>query len=301
MIRVKIKQIDAFTTTPHTGNPAGVVSDGKHLTDHQMQSIAREMNLSETAFILPASKQNADLRIRWFSPTMEVPLCGHATIASFHSLAEDGKHGMANRGRYQFRLETASGILPVDVTKTDDLISVMLGLKITPTERVMHYKIDLVRVLNISLSEFESRIPIIRSDYLYVPVKRLHTLFTMKPNLLNMSNFLDGRKLRGMCIFTTETVDRASVVHSRFFAPNIGINEDPVTGSAHGPLAVHLFESGILDVQDGRCIFQGEQGDAIGRRGRVTVELQVEDNKATSVKIGGNAVTVLEGEMLVRE
>ncbi len=299
MMRVKIKQVDSFTITPHTGNPAGVVTDAKSLTDPQMQSIAREMNLSETAFVLPASKSDADFRIRWFTPTMEVPLCGHATIASLHSLAEDGKFGMTKRGKYQFRLETASGILPVEVTKDDTLVSVMLGLKITPTERVMHYKIDLVRVLNISLSEFESRIPIIRSDYLYVPVKRLHTLFTMKPNFLTMSNFLTGRKLRGMCVFTTETVDRGSVVHSRFFAPNVGINEDPVTGSAHGPLAVHLFESGILDIQNGRCIFQGEQGDAIGRRGRVTVELDVENNKATSVKIGGNAITVLEGEMLV--
>ncbi|MBI1804413.1 MAG: PhzF family phenazine biosynthesis protein [Ignavibacteria bacterium] len=301
MMKVRIKQVDAFTTTPHAGNPAGVVNDGKNLTEQQMQSIAREMNLSETAFVLPASKPDADLRIRWFTPTMEVPICGHATIASFHSLAEDGKLGMAKQGKYRFRLETASGILPVEVTKEDGLISVMLGLKITPTERVTHYKIDLVRVLNISLSEFESRIPIVRGDYLYVPVKRLHTLFTMKPNFLTMSNFLSGRKLRGMCIFTTETVDRGSVVHSRFFAPNIGINEDPVTGSAHGPLAVHLFESGILDIQNGRCIFQGEQGDAIGRRGRVTVELNVEDNKPTSVKIGGNAVTVLEGEMLVHE
>lgn len=300
-MKVKIKQIDAFTTTPHTGNPAGVVSDGKDLTEQQMQSIAREMNLSETAFILPPSKPDADLRIRWFTPTMEDPLCGHATVASFHSLAEEGQYGMSKQGHYQFRLETASGILPVDVMKDEKLISVMLGLKIMPSERVMHYKIDLVRLLNISLSEFESRIPIIRGDYLYVPVKRLHTLFTMKPNFLTMSNFLNGRKLRGMCVFTTETVDRESIVHSRFFAPNVGINEDPVTGSAHGPLAVHLFECGLLDVRNGQCTFRGEQGDAIGRRGRVTVELSVEQNRATSVKIGGNAVTVLEGEIVVQE
>jgi trans-2,3-dihydro-3-hydroxyanthranilate isomerase len=301
MPKIKIMQVDAFTTTPQTGNPAGVVLDGSALNEKQMQMIAREMNVSETAFLLPPTKPDADLRIRWFTPQTEVPLCGHATIASFHALAEEGGAGMEKDGAYAFRLETASGVLPVDVVKDAGLITVMMGLKIPTLERVMHYKIDLVRVLNITLSEFENRMPISRNDYLLVPVKRLHTLFTLKPNLVIMSNFLDSRNLRGICIFTTETVDRGSAVHSRFFAPNEGNNEDPVTGSAHGPLAVHLYENGFLEPQGGRCVFQGEQGDPIGRKGRVTVELTVDNNKAVAVRIGGNAVTVLHGQMLVQD
>ncbi|HYQ86496.1 MAG TPA: PhzF family phenazine biosynthesis protein [Bacteroidota bacterium] len=301
MARIRIKHVDAFTTTPHTGNPAGVVPDGGSLSDREMQGIAREMNLSETAFILPPTSPEADLRIRWFTPTTEVPLCGHATIAGFHSLAEEGGMNMTKGGRYQFRLETASGILPVDVTKNNGLISIMFGLKIPVFDRAIHYKIDLVRVLNLTLSEFETHIPILRSDYLFVPVKRLHTLFSIRPNFLTMANFLDSRNLRGLCVFTTETVDRDSIVHSRFFAPNQGINEDPVTGSSHAGLAVQLFESGFLDIKNGRCVFQAEQGDAIGRRGRITVELEVVDDKPVGVKIGGNAVTVLEGEMLLHD
>ncbi len=298
---MRIKHIDAFTTTPHMGNPAGVVLEGSQLSEEQMQMIARELNLSETAIVLPASKPGTDVRIRWFTPQTEVPLCGHATVAAFHALAEEGRLGMGADGSYNFLLETASGNLPVEVSKENGSIVVMLGLKIPAFERVMHYKIDLVRVLNISLSEFESRLAIIRSDYLFVPVKRLHTLFTMKPNFNTMTTFLSSRKLTGACVFTTETVERSSAVHSRFFAPNIGINEDPVTGSAHGPLAVHLFDSGFLEPQGNRCVFQGEQGDAIGRKGRVRVELSVENNKAQSVRIGGNAVTILEGEMLVQD
>jgi trans-2,3-dihydro-3-hydroxyanthranilate isomerase len=298
-MKIKIKHIDAFTSIPHTGNPAGVVLDGKQLSEKQMQSIAREMNLSETAFIIPSSKPDADIRIRWFTPQTEVPLCGHATVAAFHALAEEGLMGMEKNGNYNFRLETASGILPVEVTKDETSVSIMIGLRIPTFERVMHYKIDLVRVLNISLSEFDNRLAIIRSDYLFVPVKRLHTLFTMKPNFNTMTTFLTSRKLQGACVFTTETVDRSSAVHSRFFAPNIGINEDPVTGSAHGPLAVHLFDSGLLELQGGRCVFQGEQGDAIGRRGRVRVELSVENDRPQSVRIGGTAVTILEGDMLI--
>ncbi|MBI4549207.1 MAG: PhzF family phenazine biosynthesis protein, partial [Ignavibacteriae bacterium] len=300
MVKIKIKQVDAFTTTPHSGNPAGVV-DGKDLTEQQMQAIARELNLSETAFVLPPTKPDADVRLRWFSPTTEVPLCGHATVATFHSLAEEGKLDMTTQGKYYFKVDTASGILPVEVTKNGSVNSVMFGLKVSTLERVTHYKIDLVRVLNIPFGDFESQIAMVRTDYLYVPLKRLHTLFSLKPDFLTMAKFLQTRKLRGMCLFTTETIDRESVVHSRFFAPNIGINEDPVTGSAHGPLAVFLYELGILDIKNGRCIFQGEQGDAIGRRGRVSVELCVDDGKPVSVKIGGNAVTVLEGEMVLRE
>ena len=301
MARIKIKQVDSFTTVPHTGNPAGVVLDGKDLTEKQMQSIAREMNVSETAFILPPTKREANLRIRWFSPTIEVPICGHATVAAFHSLAEEGRMGMAKSGKYDFQVETASGVLPVNVSKENGKCSVMLGLKLHPFEKATQLKVDLVRLLNISTAEFENRISISKSDYLLVPLKRLHTLFTLKPNMMAMANFLSLRNFGGLCVFTTETVDRESIVHSRFFAPHHGINEDPVTGSSHGPLAVCLYENGILDIKDGRCVFQGEQGDAIGRRGRVTVEINVGENKPLSVKIGGNAVTVLEGEMVVHD
>src|SRR5206468_12305952 len=98
MARIRIKQVDSFTTVPHTGNAAGVVLDGKALTERQMQAIAREMIVSETAFVLPSTKMGADLRIRWFTPTVEVKMCGHATVASFHSLAEEGRMGMSKHG-----------------------------------------------------------------------------------------------------------------------------------------------------------------------------------------------------------
>lgn len=302
MTKIRIKQVDAFTTVPHMGNPAGVVLEAKALSDEQMQVIARGMNLPETAFVLPALRADADLRLRWFTPAAEVPICGHATVASFHSLAEEGRLGMARKGKFEFAVESASGVLPVEVAKDEGgCISVMLGLKIPTFERVNHSRAELVRILNVSQSEFDKRMTILRSDYLLVPVRRLHTLFAMKPNFLLMTNYLTQYKLRGMCVFTTETIERESVVHSRFFAPHTGINEDPVTGSAHGPLAVYLFESGLLNVENGRCVFQAEQGDAIGRRGRITVELCVENGKPVSLRIGGRAVTVLEGEMLLAE
>lgn len=297
--RIRIKQVDAFTTTPHTGNPAGVVLEAKDLTERQMQSIAREMNVSETAFLLPPSKPGADLRLRWFTPTTEVPLCGHATIATFHAVAEEGLHGTGRKGSYAFRLETASGILPVEVTRDDSGVRILLGLRLHVHERVTQYKVDLLRVLNIQMGDYDSQLPIARSDYLFVPVRRLHTLFSIKPNYLAIANFLSGRELGGMCVYTTETIERESAVHSRFFAPHIGINEDPVTGSSHNTLAALLYEGGVLKPEDGHCAIQAEQGDAVGRRGRLTVELVLEGGRPSSVRVGGTAVTVLDGEMLL--
>jgi len=296
---VDIKQVDAFTETPLTGNPAGVVADAQHLTDEQMQAIAREMALSETAFVLPPVTPAADLRIRWFTPTVEADLCGHATIASFHALAEDGLHGMSGTGSYAFKLETKSGILPVTVDKSADSIQVFLGLPLPEFVRAGQIKLDLMRVLNIQMEDFESRMPIVVADYLYVPIRRLHIIFAMKPNFLALSQYLRNRKHGGLCVFTTETVDRESAVHSRFFAPHLGIDEDPVTGSANGPLGVYLFERGLLDVPGGETTVTGEQGDVLGRRGRVTIRLTADGSHLTSVRIGGRAVTILQGRMAV--
>jgi trans-2,3-dihydro-3-hydroxyanthranilate isomerase len=301
MKSITVRQVDAFTTVPHSGNPAAVILDAAALDQTEMQSIAREMNLSETAFVLPPTKHGADVRIRWFTPTVEVPLCGHATIAAFHALAEEHALGMSGPGTYTFSLETANAILPVQVDRGEKSNMVFLGLGVPEFEKVPHLKVDLVRLLGIPSVEFDNRVPILRESYLYVFVRRLHTLFTMKPNFLNISTFLSSRNLNGLCLYTLETIDRESKVHSRFFAPNTGINEDPVTGSSHGPLGVILHDHALLTPAEGVCSFQGEQGDAIARRGRVRVEVRGQNGRAVSVRIGGQAVTVLRGEMIIHE
>lgn len=299
MKKIRIKQIDAFTTIPYTGNPAGVVTEADGLTDSQMQAIAREMNLSETAFILPAGKSKADLAIRWFTPSVEVPLCGHATIAGFHALSEEGKYGLTKNGVYHFQLETRSGIFPVEVQKSSGETDVRFGLKVPTFKRASQYKLDLMRILNIQSDEFDHHLSIVQTDYLYVPIRRLHTMFSMKPNFQAIGNFMRTRNLGGVCVFTTETIERTSSVHSRFFAPAVGIDEDPVTGSSNGPLGVYLVEFGIIEPKDGRCRITAEQGDAIGRKGRVAVDLEVKEGRVAAVRIGGQAVTVLQGELVV--
>lgn len=298
-MRIPIKKVDAFTIVPLTGNPAGVVVDAEPLTSAQMQLIAREMAVSETAFILPPSIPGADLRIRWFTPVNEVDLCGHATIASFHALAEDGLRGMSGLGTFNYRIESRSGILPVTVEKSRDEIMILFGLPLPEFTRAGQFKLDVTRLLAIPQEELEARMPIVMDRYLYVPIRRLHALYSLRPNMPALGQFLMNRNLHGLCAFTTETVDPGSSVHSRFFAPGDGIDEDPVTGSANGPLGVYLFERGEVEPLGNSAILIGEQGDAIGRPGRVMIHLSVSENRVDSVQIGGRAVTVLEGEILV--
>ncbi len=298
-MRIRVKQVDAFTDTPLAGNPAGVVVQADGLTEKQMQGIAREVAASETAFVLPAGTPDADLRIRWFTPGTEVPLCGHATIAAFHALAEERMFGMIGPGSYAFHLETRSGVLPVTVEKSDAETTVFFGIPVPEFVRAGQYKLDVMRLLNIQLEEFDNHMPMVVAENLYVPVRRLHTIFAMKPNFFAMAQFLTNRNLAGICVFTTETVDRTSAVHSRYFAPTVGIPEDPVTGSANGPLGAYLFERGRVEASGPVITLIGEQGDVIGRKGRVQIRLTVEGDRVVSSEVGGRAITVFDTEMLL--
>lgn len=295
--KIGIKQVDAFTDTPLTGNPAAVVLEASGLTDQEMEAIAREMAVPATAFVLPPSTAAAHVRIRVYTPQAEVPLHSHATIASFHALAEEGLLGMKEPGTYKFNVEAKSGVLPVRVEKRPDATECYFNLPIPEFIRAGQFKLDAMRILNVALEEFENRMPIVVAGALFVPIRRLHTIFSMKPNFFAMSQFLANKNLSGLCAFTLETVDRSSAVHCRYFAPTAGLNEDPVTGAANGPLGVYLFERGELQAVDGTVTLTGEQGDAMGRKGRVMVRLAVQGAEVVSLEVGGGAVTSVKGEM----
>lgn len=300
----KIKHVDAFTSELFTGNPAGVVLDARGLSDRAIQQIAREMNLSETAFILPPTVKNAHIQIRWFTPAVEVDLCGHATIASFHALAEEGLHGMKRPGTYHFRLQTKSGVLGIAVEKKVSGTVVEFQLPI-PHFRV-HKKIptSLLAGLGIRASDVQKGLPFVSTSYLYLPLKRLSTIKSLRPDFDRLAAVNKASRTTGISVFCLETVEQSSAVHSRFFAPIDGVPEDPVTGSANGPLGVYLYQYAIhrdfpvpsFLLEDGRIEFIGEQGDAIGRRGRVKVRLRVTGHGVKQVSIVGEAVTVMDSE-----
>jgi trans-2,3-dihydro-3-hydroxyanthranilate isomerase len=303
----RIKIVDAFTKKPFAGNPAGVVLDANGLTDVQMQLIARELNLSETAFILPATSPDANLRIRWFTPVGEVALCGHATIASFHALAEDGMEGMRTNGQHYFRLQTKSGILAVRVEKNfyDTTIEFELPTTKFKIKKILPTKI--LHALGIVGKEVKKDLPIVTDAYLYLPVNRLAVIERLNPDFKTLAYELAKMRVQGVCVFSLETKEKYSSVHSRFFAPNYGINEDPVTGSANGPLGFYLYKYVLptgypvacREMPNGGIEFIGEQGDYLTRSGRVKIRLRLKQNNVENISIAGEAITILDATLKV--
>jgi PhzF family phenazine biosynthesis protein len=301
MRKLRIKQVDAFTDRVFGGNPAGVVSCAEELSDQEMRQIANEMNLSETAFVLPSKK--ADFRIRWFTPKTEVLFCGHATVASLHVLAEEDKFGMDNDGTFSFRIETMIGILNVDVEKRLKTTRVILQSPPIDLVREQLNIGELAAALRIRVTDIDSNYPIMRDrpmDYVYVPLRNLDALKQLSYDFDQLESFGNKSHIKGFTILTKETFDGDSSVHSRFFSPYYGVREDPTTGSSHGPLAVYLIINHIVSLDSNHeAEIKAEQGDIMGRPGRMIVKLTLQRDGTYTTKLISRAVTVLDGELLL--
>ena len=226
----QIKHVDAFTSRPFEGNPAGVVPDARGLREDAMQTLARELNLSETAFILPSNRKDADLRIRWFTPTEEVPLCGHATIASFHALAEEGLAGMKTNGQHYFRLETKSGVLAVKVEKNFRGIGVEFDLPVPRFRVVRRLGTSFLESLDLRTADLLRSMPIVIHGNFYIPVKGLAVLRRMQPCFPALTAACKRRKVQGVCVFTFETVETSSSVTRGSSPPPWGSMKIPSPG-----------------------------------------------------------------------
>jgi predicted PhzF superfamily epimerase YddE/YHI9 len=261
---ILIHQVDAFTSEPFRGNPAAVCILGEPASEHWMQCVAREMNLSETAFLV---RQGEGFSLRWFTPTVEVDLCGHATLACAHVLYESGLLEEEERAVF----ETKSGRLEAVLTEQ----GILLDFPATPP-----IPVDPPVVLAMALDtplRFVGQSPF---DYL-VEVGTQEILASLRPDL----GALRGLGMRGLIVTAPSSDPRYDFV-SRFFAPGIGIDEDPVTGSAHcclGPFwGTRLGKSELLGYQ-------------VSPRGG-TVGVRLTGNR---VGLLGRAVTVLRAELLV--
>ena len=302
MRAVRIVQVDAFTTRPFGGNPAGVVLDADGLTDAEMAAIAGEMNLAETAYVTRTKREGADHRLRWFTPKMEVEFCGHATVATVHAMLAAGRLGDPATGAGRVTFDTLVGLLPVTVVRNADGGTVIWLEPRVPELTPHDVPLEIVRsALGLSEEEQETSLPVVRTadQDLVIPCRRLAAVHALRPDMNRLAEVGRSLTLRGICVTTRETVERTSTLHSRFFAPHVGIPEDPVTGSAHASLGVYAHTVGALPPGDGVHQFIGEQGDCLGRPGRVLVQVVVEQGRPTRVRVGGQAVTVLEGTLFL--
>ena len=244
------------------------------------------MNLSETAFI--SKSKIADYKLQWFTPTKEVELCGHATIASLHYLFEKGI--ISNNQKVSF--ETLSGIINCSMQNGKYLMQI-------PIPQLNEFdgcKEEILNALGIDRVDV-SDLPFILLDngYLFIAVKSLNALWKIKPDFKMLNELSETKKeFFDIAVFTNETVEKDSSVHLRFFAPFHGINEDPVTGSACGPLLLVLLKLGLIKNYKDDTFIKMEQGDVLNRNGRVEVKFNSVKNELV---ISGNAVTVIKGNL----
>lgn len=275
---IKLVTVDAFTRVPFTGNPAGVCLLPSPADVRWMQSIAKEMNLSETAFVVPrdsATLLEAHYDIRWFTPIgVEVALCGHATLASAHVLWEQGNVSPAAK----IVFHSKSGPLAAERAQVGKQDLIELDFPARPERPYEGDKKALSRALKVS-----PRYVGAYADDLLAVLDDERKVRDLSPDL----SLLKGLKVRGVAVTAppnSATEAEGYDFVSRFFAPGVGIDEDPVTGSAHTCLGPYWAR------RLGKNMVVGYQASARGG----TVRVRVDGNR---VKLGGQAVTMVRGEV----
>lgn len=288
MEQARVLLVDAFTDEPLTGNVAGVVPEADGLAEGQMQAIARELGASETAFLL--STGAADRRVRFFTPSTEVDLCGHATIASHAWLAEMGDIDPGGHA-----LETNVGVLDIEVEADG---TVWMTQEQPTVTRVDVDRERIAAVLGIEPDALApADLPVARAStglpFLIVPIDFLAALGEASPDLDRVTEISEEYDVAGIYAFTFDTLTGPSTLHARMWGPAIGVDEDPVTGTASGAAGAYLRHVGAFDSMPDEMVF--EQGHYVDRPGTVRVRV------GETVAVGGRAAVSVEGTLAVPE
>ncbi|RWW91749.1 PhzF family isomerase [Flavobacterium cerinum] len=288
-------QIDSFTTEKFKGNPAGVVLNAEELTAEEMQLIARELNNSETAFLYKPINFTADFDyyIRYFTPTVEVPSCGHATIAALYAKAFEDKLDSCT-----INIKTQIGILPIAIEKqqNDYRITMTQGIFELSAPFETETKQRILDALGLRLEDLNEKCPVqIAStghSKVMIGIKSRTILNALRPNLTALTDLSSDIGCNGYFVFTLDSDEPEVLTFGRMYAPAIGIAEDPVTGNANGPLGGYLIVNKIVECTGAFFEFTGKQGESINRLGTVNVNVSLENGLPKQVQITGNAVTI---------
>jgi PhzF family phenazine biosynthesis protein len=291
-------QIDSFTKEKFKGNPAGVVVNADGLSDEQMQLIARELNNSETAFLISPDDNDCDGLIRYFTPKTEVPTCGHATIAAMYAKALE-----ENLDSCVLRMKTRIGVLPFEIIKENNGYQVIMTqgqFELSPAFDDVTMQ-RLIADLGLSKSDLDERCPIqialTGHSKVMIGIKSRERLNSLTSNYQDLIDLSRQIKCNGYFVFTFDSHDKDILTYGRMFAPAIGINEDPVTGNANGPLGGYLIQNKIIETKDTCFEFKGRQGEIINRLGVVNVKVKIENGKPSLIQIKGDAVVIFRTEI----
>lgn len=290
-------QVDSFTKEKFSGNPAGVITNADGLNEAQMQQIARELNNSETAFIFSSQNPNHDVWVRFFTPSCEVPICGHATIAAHYVRAVE-----LNLDSCKVVQKTGAGNLAVEIVKEggDYQIIMTQGNYISqPIDKFFQFEI--LQALGISENDYDQKCPIeIAStghSKIMIAIKSKKLLNDLKPDLAALTNLSKKIGCNGYYVFTFDSKDPTVLVCGRMFAPAIGINEDPVTGNANGPLGAYLIDHSLVKHDGQYFSFKAEQGEAIKRKGLVEVMINIRNSRPERIMVKGYANVVFKAKI----
>ena len=289
-------QVDAFTRIAFGGNPCAVVFDADDLSDDTMQKIAREMNLSETAFVMDSL--SADFRARYFTPAEEIPMAGHPTIATIYGLLSTQR--LRRQGDWQrVMLELPAGVVGVEISGAPGSNPLIEMNQLRPEFLREYEPSDVCDVFGIEPTDLLPDMPLVTvstgTPQLMIPVRDLDVLHRMYVDTRRFAELREFGDFFSAHLFTPHGVTEAGDTFARHFGVPPDLREDPFTGSATGGMAAYLWRHELLD----QPRFIAEQGHWMERPGEASVEVVGERHDIQSVRVGGHAVEVMEGMIVV--
>src|SRR5215813_11520893 len=289
--KLQMAQVDVFTDRALTGNSLAVFFDGRGLSTETMQALARETNLSETTFILPgdpAAEKERGTRVRIFTVQEELPFAGHPTLGTAYVLHRQS-------GAAEVRLELNVGTVPVTFEKSDGQPVFGEMTQKNPQFGATHTRETITQFTNLSAADFEDSLPIqsvsTGLNFTIAPVRSLEKLRNLRVNVPDACEYLAKNGGKFLYFVSRETVDPKARVHARMLFYN---GEDPATGSAAGCCASWMVLHGVAASNERVMI---EQGVEMHRPSRIFVRAEKKDNQIINVRVGGNCVEVLRGEL----
>lgn len=296
MKRIKYYIVDVFTSERFGGNQLAVIPDATDLEEQHLQKIAREFNFSETTFVFPPENKENDVKVRIFTPGKEIPTAGHPTIGTAYVLLNHEKIITINQNL--LIMEQKVGNIEVFFKNENGNCNGITMKQPHPVfGDVLKNKEIVADILGINKSDISDDLPIqdvsCGNNFLFIPLKNQKIMQNISVNLMLLNQYKDKLPSSELYVFTFDTTYEESTTHGRMFAPLFGIPEDPVTGSASGPLGCYLVKHGKSNGKE--LVF--EQGFEMGRPGMVYVNIETTNDKITGVHVGGHAIIFGKGEL----
>jgi trans-2,3-dihydro-3-hydroxyanthranilate isomerase len=298
MRKLNYHRVDVFTDRAFGGNPLAVFTNGRGLATELMQTIAKEFNLSETTFVMPPDDSKHDWRVRIFTPMNELPMAGHPTVGTSFVLALEHLIEPAEP-ETTITLEEGVGPVPVRVEFREG--QPVYAEMTQPLPRFgprLEDRRAVAEMLSLEESDINTDLPVevvsCGVPFLYVPLRSLDAARRARPRAELMERACEGIVPPEVFAFTTEVEHEGSTVHSRMFAPSLGITEDPATGAASGPLGCYLVRYGLVKGEAAGDI-TSEQGIEMGRPSFVKIRVEQSGGEVSAVKVGGQCYFMGEG------